>query len=207
MLGDYLPPDPRADNPLNSQYYERKINDFQQLLYDLDSAANSANDLILATENDLPQFADDLRAMLDSLDAKKWSFKTAAEALNGAVSVANSAGMTFNTVRLPATLGLGPIAGGIAIAGILATCATLATFGQWWLDDLSGRTHQNDYLNWVSNIKDDALRDEATRSVLAIENAKLKTDDSMGGNIATMVKWGAIAALAYFGLQAFQKVK
>ena len=204
MLGDYLPADPNAASPLNAAYYQNKINQFQQVLYDMDNAAQAATSIVMDYGDIDPAVTDQMIAALDDFNAKKGEFKTAAEALNGAVALANSMGLDFQAVNIPANLGVVPI---VAIAGLVAAAATLCTWGKLWIDHLDATAKLEQMQKYAAAIQDPTTRDALLTNLSTISASQSSIDNSLAGNAATMVKWVAIAALAYFGLQAFQKVK
>lgn len=204
MFGDYLPPDPNAASPLNSAYYQKKINDFQQVLYDMDNAAKAATVIVTDYGDIDPVVTESMIASLDEFDAKKTEFRTVAEALNGAVAMANAVGGSFYPVKVPESLGVVPLLG---IAAVIATAAVLCTWGQGWINHLDATAKLDQVKAYADSITDPVAHDALVTQLSTISASQTSIDNSLGGNIATMVKWVAIAAVAYFGFQAFQKVK
>lgn len=223
-MGNPIPDDPGGDDmpnpmsvqvpgvtppgPLSVDYYRAKLAEFQSMMVALDQTATAARNILpLAQEaasvnDDLARLQDDILASLAEFDAKKGSFKTAAEALNFAINGVNVFGANLPNLRVPSGLGVLPAAAAAAIAGGLAVAAALIVWGRAWIDGMNQRAK---IIAVSGAITDPAKRDAALAEALKIEAAAQSAQESPLSNIAGIVKWVGIAAVAYFALQAFQK--
>jgi len=101
--------------PLSVDYYRAKLAEFQSMMVALDQTATAARNILpLAQEaasvnDDLARLQDDILASLAEFDAKKGSFKTAAEALNFAINGVNVFGANLPNLRVPSGLGVLPL--------------------------------------------------------------------------------------------------
>ena len=205
MLGAVDPmgnPQPdMADLPAGSDpsYFQQKVLEFQNLMDDLDTAQLQVQ-ILLASGVDDPQ----LVKALDDFDAKKASFRTAAEGLNFAVNGLNKFGMNIPNVTVPATLQAVPIAAIAAVSAAIAIVAGLITWGRDWIAGVNQRAATAAAL---ANIQDPAKRDQAAAAVAQLAATNQAAQGSPLASVANIVKWVAIAAVAYFAFQAYAKVK
>lgn len=178
-------------------YFTRKINEFQGMLYDLDT-----------TEANLRSFIQDyniedepLLQSLDELEGRKTIFRATAEALNLAVAGINAVGGSLPSVRMPGGLAAIPAAALIGAAAAVAGAAALIVWGREWIIGVNDRLKTTAVLQQIP----ESQRGQAAARVLEIEATRKRTEDSPLANIANIVKWAAIAAGLYFAFQAFNK--
>jgi hypothetical protein len=183
-------------------YFQTKVAEFQALMTDLDATASAIMDL-----RDLGIQDTELDAALGEFDAKKSSFRTAAEALNFAVNGLNKFGANLPTVAIPTGLGFlpaVPIAALAAVSGAIAVVATLIVWGKEWI---SGVNERAKVALALSNITDPQQRAQAAAAIAKIAATNVNAQSSPLSSIANIVKWVAIAAVAYFAYSAYQKTR
>lgn len=190
-------------SPVQLDYYRQKIVEFQSVLYQLDESARSAQGL-LDLQVDDPELNDNLSQWLANYDLKKGLFRTAAEGLNFAISGVNLIGANFPSVTVPRGLNAIPLVAAAGIAGALVVAAGLVVWGRDAIKILGQYVSRSQALN--------AIPEGAQRAAVAAELARLDTaageaDASPLGSIANIVKYVAIAAVIYFGLQTFKTMK
>lgn len=180
-------------------YFTRKINEFQALLFDLDT-----------TQANLRSFIQDyniddqvLLEQLDELDTRKTVFRTTAEALNLAVAGINAVGGSLPGVRIPGGLAAVPAAALVGAAAAVAAAAALIVWGREWIIGVNDRLKTREVLQQIP----ESQRGQAASRLLEIEATAKTAESSPLGNIANIVKWAAIAAGIYFAFQAFQKAR
>lgn len=178
-------------------YFTRKINEFQGMLYDLDT-----------TEANLRSFIQDyniedesLLQSLDELDDRKMIFRTTAEALNLAVAGINAVGGSLPSVRIPGGLAALPAAALAGAAAAVAGAAALIVWGREWIIGVNDRLKTEAILKQIPENQ----RGQAAARVLELEQTRKNAEESPLGNIANIVKWAAIAAGLYFAFQALSK--
>ena len=183
-------------------YFQTKVAEFQALMTDLDATASAIMDL-----RDLGIQDVELDAALGEFDAKKSSFRTAAEALNFAVNGLNKFGANLPSVAIPTGLGVlpaVPIAALAAVSGAIAVIATLIVWGKEWI---SGVNERAKVALALSNITDPQQRAQAAAAIAKIAATNINAQSSPLSSIANIVKWVAIAAVAYFAYSAYQKTR
>jgi hypothetical protein len=183
-------------------YFQSKVAEFQGLMTDLDATASAIMDL-----RELGIQDNELDAALGEFDAKKSSFRTAAEALNFAVNGLNKFGANLPTVAIPTGLGALPaipIAALAAVSGAIAVIATLIVWGKEWIAGVNERAK---VALALSNITDPQQRAQAAAAIAKIAATNTNAQSSPLSSIANIVKWVAIAAVAYFAYSAYQKAR
>lgn len=183
-------------------YFQQKVIEFQSLMNELDATASAVIELRDAGVQD-----EQLDAFLNQFDAKKASFRTAAEGLNFAVNGLNSLGTNLPTVSVPQGLGLlpaVPVAVLAAVSGAVAVVAALIVWGREWIAGVNERAK---LALALSNITDPQQRAAAAAAAAKIAATNVSAQASPLSSIANIVKWVAIAAVAYFAFSAYQKVK
>lgn len=191
-----------ASNAAQAQdvgYFTRKINEFQSLVFDLDT-----------TEANLRSFIQDynitdpvLLEQLDAFDLKKDVFRTTAEALNLAVAGINAIGGNLPSVRIPGGLAAVPVVALAGAAAAVAAAAALIVWGREWIIGVNDRLKTREVLQQIP----EAQRGQAAGDLLRIEATARNAEISPLGNLANIVKYLAIAAGVYFAFQAFQKAR
>ena len=180
-------------------YFTRKIQEFQGMLYDLDTTEANLRSFI----QDYNIEDDELLARLDELDTRKTVFRATAEALNLAVAGINAVGGSLPRVRVPAGLGAIPAAALVGAAAAVAGAAALIVWGREWIMGVNDRLKTEAILKQIP----EAQRGQAATDILKIEATAKAAETSPLGNIANIVKWAAIAVGVYFAFQAFQKAR
>jgi hypothetical protein len=192
-----------AATPLQLDYYRQKINEFQSVLVQMDSAAEGAQGLIDIGVSDV-SLLEDLNALLAEYDLKKGFFRTAAEGLNFAISGVNLVGADFPSIKIPQGLNAIPLVAAAGIAAALAVAAGLIVWGRDWIKAVDERARRSQILE---ALPDGPQRVQAAQAMMLIDGAVREADASPLGSIANIVKWVAIAGLVYFGLQTFKELK
>jgi hypothetical protein len=190
-------------SPVQLDYYRQKIVEFQNVLIQLDMAADGAQGLIDLQIDD-PELNDDLNSLLAEYDLKKGFFRTTAEGLNFAISGVNLIGANFPSVNVPRGLNAIPLVAAAGVAGALAVAAGLVVWGRDWIKAVNERAARSQILQ---AIPEGAQRAAAAQELLKIDGAVKEADASPLGSIASIVKWVAIAGLVYFGMQSFKSMK
>ena len=189
--------------PLQLDYYRQKIVEFQNVLVQMDSAAEGAQGLIDLGLDDL-ELLNDLNGLLADYDLKKGFFRTAAEGLNFAISGVNMIGGNFPSVRIPAGLNAVPVIAAAGVAAALAVAAGLIVWGRDWIRSVDERARRSQILQ---ALPEGPQRAQAAREMQKIDGAVREAEQSPLASIATIVKWVAIAGLVYFGMQSFKSLK
>jgi len=189
--------------PLQLSYYRQKIDEFQNVLVQMDSAAEGAQGLIDIGVNDV-SLLEDLNTLLAEYDLKKGFFRTAAEGLNFAISGVNLVGADFPNIKIPRGMNAIPLVAAAGIAAALAVAAGLIVWGRDWIKSVDERARRSQIL---AALPEGPLRAQAAQAMAKIDGAVREADASPLGSIAQIVKWVAIAGLVYFGLQTFKQLK
>jgi hypothetical protein len=143
-------------------------------------------------------------AYLLDFDNKKGSFRTAAEALNFAINGINAVGADFPKLTVPQGLGVVPLVAAAGVAGALAVAAALIIWGRDWIAGVSARAKLGLQLD---AIKDPAQRARLAERLALLDQAQSVAEASPITSVASIVKWVAIAAVAYFAIQSYQALR
>jgi len=189
-------------SPVQLDYYRQKVIEFQNVLVQMDSAAEGAGDLIYIVDD--VSLLEDLNALLAEYDLKKGFFRTAAEALNLAISGVNLVGGNFPEVKIPRGLNAIPLVAAAGIAAALVVAAGLIVWGRDWIKAVDERARRSQIL---AALPEGPLRAQAAQAMAKIDGAVREADVNPLASIANIVKWVAIAGLVYFGLQTFKSLK
>ena len=189
-------------SPIQLDYYRQKIVEFQNVLVQMDSAAEGAGDLIYIVDD--VSLLEDLNGLLAEYDLKKGYFRTAAEALNLAISGVNLVGANFPAVKIPRGMNAIPLVAAAGIAAALAVAAGLIVWGRDWIKSVDERARRSQILQ---ALPEGPQRAQAARAMAKIDGAVREAEESPLGSIASIVKWVAVAAVIYFGLQTFKELK
>ena len=189
-------------SPIQLDYYRQKVIEFQNVLVQMDSAAEGAGDLIYIVDD--VSLLEDLNALLAEYDLKKGFFRTAAEALNLAISGVNLVGGNFPEVKIPRGLNAIPLVAAAGIAAALVVAAGLIVWGRDWIKAVDERARRSQIL---AALPEGPLRAQAAQAMAKIDGAVREADVNPLASIANIVKWVAIAGLVYFGLQTFKSLK
>lgn len=204
MLGDAGTPNTDAsyggetgESVFSLQYYRNKASEFQSIMDSLDTTARSIRTVLSAGVNE--DDADELQMWLNEFESKKFLFRSTAEAINAGSYVINAAGGRFPVMQVPQTLGIAPALPFVAIAA-LATAATLIVWGRDWMAGVNRRLHDQRMLDAIADPEQRAV---AAQAVLQANVAQEKANASTFSQVANVVKWGAIAALAWMGYRMY----
>ena len=189
-------------SPIQLDYYRQKIVEFQNVLVQMDSAAEGAGDLIYIVDD--VSLLEDLNALLAEYDIKKGYFRTAAEALNLAISGVNVIGGNFPAVKIPRGMNAIPLVAAAGIAAALAVAAGLIVWGRDWIKSVDERARRSQIL---AALPEGPQRADAARAMAKIDGAVREAEESPLASVANIVKWVAVAAVIYFGLQTFKELK
>lgn len=199
VVGDDGSVDPAASDtavvaPSEIGYLQRKVNEFQAVLYSVDETATALEQMLVMdiSEDDV----NEIQAQLSEYYTRRSAFKFAAESFNALASMINSVGGSMPSVNIPAGLGLAPLAIPLATAAAIAGAAILVSFGVGWV------TSSRDLASRIAmNISDPQKRDAALVKASEIAAA---SDATMGGGlgqVANIIKWLAIGGAAYIVYQ------
>lgn len=189
-------------SPIQLDYYRQKIVEFQNVLVQMDSAAEGAGDLIYIVDD--VALLEDLNGLLAEYDLKKGYFRTAAEALNLAISGVNLVGANFPAVKIPRGMNAIPLVAAAGIAAALVVAAGLIVWGRDWIKSVDERARRSQILQ---ALPEGPQRAEAARAMAKIDGAVREAEESPLASVANIVKWVAVAAVIYFGLQTFKELK
>lgn len=193
-----------AASPAQLDYYRAKVAEFQSMLIQLDSVSEIASGLLWSSQADDPEFSSDIEKLLNEFDAKKATFRTVAEALNFGIEGVNRLGVDFSKVVIPSGLGVVPLAAAAGIAGALALAASLIVWGREWIAGVNERAKRAQLLDVITDPQEKA---RVAADLARLDQAQSAADSSPLGSIATMIKWGAIAAMAWFAYSAYSKAR
>lgn len=187
-----------AASALSTEYYRRKVVEFQTVLDALDQGANAAR-AALAT-GALP-YEDEsaLFSLLDEFDARKFTLRATAEAINAGAAAWNALGGRMPSLSIPSGLGALPVIP-LALIAAVATAATLIVWGRTWLQGVNQRLQ---LAATLAAIEDPEQRAEVAAAAASAASAAQLAEASPISSIASIAKWAAIAALAFIGFKAF----
>jgi hypothetical protein len=185
---------------LSPDYYKQKVVEFQQLLNNLALAREATIEIV---RNGPVELHEELNALLQELDSKIGRYRTVAELLNLGINGINKAGANFPTLTIPNGLGVGPlvIAGGFAV--LVATAAAMTIWGYTWIQNAQALARQAQLYGYLTPEQ----RATVASKALELDQLAAASESSPLTSTANIVKWAAIAAVAYFAYQAFQKTR
>lgn len=190
-----------GDSIFSMQKYRNQAREFQAVMDAMDTTARSMRGLL-----QFPLALEDEQSIQDSLrefESRKLMFRAAAETLNAVSYGINAAGGRFPVLQVPQGLqglGLAPVIPIAAIAA-LATAATLISWGKDWMAGVNRRLHDE---RMLALIDDPEQRAQAASLIMQANAAKDVAEGSTLSQVASIAKWGVIAALAYFGWRAWE---
>lgn len=181
-------------------YVRDRIREFQSTLNALDSGYRAATNALALPA--LPiESRDELAALADEFQSKRWSLKATAEALNMGAAAINAAGGRLPQLSIPGTLGLLPAALPFAAVAAVGTAATLMVWGREWLRGVNDRLKTAQLIAAQTSPESAA---EIARSIAESDAAVNAAENSGFGAVANLVKWGAIAVGAFMLYRAVQ---
>ena len=181
-------------------YYRQKVVEFQQMLYALQGAQEAVLGLI---DYGPQEMRPELSQLLDELDLKIGRFKMTAEALNLGINGINRVGGTFPTLKIPAGLGVAPAVIAAGIGATVAVAAGLIAWGSGWIKAVIDVVKRAQVMGYMTPEQ----RAELASELAKLDQAQSASELSPLTSIATIVKWAAIAAVVYYGYQAYQKTR
>lgn len=187
-----------GDSAWTLQYYRNKASEFQAVLNAVDQSAQVLRESIDVFADD-PQAVAELQTLLGDFESKRWQFRATAEAINAGAAVINAAGGRFPQLSIPSGLGLIPAIPAATIAAV-GVAAALIVWGLGFSRSVAATI--NRYVT-LSQIADPAKRAEAAQLALRADQAIAASEVSPITSIAGIVKWGAIAAVAFLAWKQF----
>ena len=183
-------------------YYQKKVQEFQQAVNAIDTSAYGLKmllDLDISDDQRLP-----ILQQLGELEQKKSQIRTAAETVNGASTLANQLGISLPQVNVQ-TLGALPLVP-LAIAGTIAAAIyAMASLVAWITDWINRSNVVAQTIAAAADLPPDQKAQVLT-AIQATETAKAQATTGLG-SVATIVKYVAFAAVAFFAYQAFVKTQ
>lgn len=186
--------------PTDLNYYQKKVQEFQQAVNAVDTAAYGLRmllDLDISDDDRLP-----VLQMLGELEQKKSQIRTAAETVNAASSLANQFGISLPKVNVQ-TLGALPLVP-LAVAGTIAAALyAIASLVSWITDWINRSSVVAQTIAAAADLPP-AQKAQVLSAIQATETAKAQATTGLG-SVANIVKYVAFAAVAFFAYQAFVK--
>lgn len=180
--------------------YQRQVQEFQQSVLALDTAAYGLRmllDLDLTDDQRIP-----ILEQLGALEQKKGQIRTAAETVNGASYLANQLGITLPRVNVQ-TLGALPLVPLAVAAGIATAAGLIFNLIGWIRDWVNNAAVLTKTIEAAADLPPDQ-KARVLEAVASTETAKAQTQSGLS-SISNIVKYIAFAAAAYFAYQAFVK--
>lgn len=190
-----------GDSAFSVQYYRNKAREFQESLNRVDATARAAQMLIDANIDST--LSAELIDSLQEFDSKKLLFRGTAEAINAGAALLNSMGGRFPQLSIPSGLGLVPLVIPGATIAAIGIAAGLIVWGSQWVAGVVQRMETAQLLG----VGTPAQQAELARQMAIARNAQIANSESPLQSISGVVKWGAIAFLAYMAFQAFSRSK
>lgn len=188
--------------PTDLNYYQKKVQEFQQAVNAVDTAAYGLRmllDLDISDDDRLP-----VLQMLGELEQKKSQIRTAAETVNAASSLANQFGISLPRVNVQ-TLGALPLVP-LAVAGTIAAALYAIASLVSWITDWVNRSSVVAQTIAAAADLPPAQKAQVLTAIQATETAKAQATTGLG-SVANIVKYVAFAAVAFFAYQAFVKTQ
>jgi len=180
-------------------YYRQKVAEFQQMLNALQGAREGAIGLV---DYGPVELRPELTQLLDELDLKIGTFKNVAKALNVGIEGINMVGGNFPKVNYSG-LGIAPAAVAAGIGGVIVIAAGLVAWGSGWIQAVIDVVKRAQLMGYLTPEQRATLAPELAK----LDQAQSASQSSPLTSVATIVKWAAIGAVAYFAYQAYQKAR
>ena len=184
--------------PADVGYLQTKVNEFQSVLYMVDSTAVMLANLMLSPDLTEDQIMT-LQSQIDEYDNRKSAFKFAAESFNAVASMVNSVGGSLGNINIPSGLGIvfAPLLIPFAWAAAIAGAAILVSWAMNW-----NQNSANIAAQIAATITDPVARDAA----LTLASQAASSSAASGGTLGSMadiIKYAAIAGALYIGYKMF----
>jgi hypothetical protein len=188
---------PTPKTVFSVNYYREKVAEFQQMLNALQGAREAAIGLV---DYGPAEVKPELAQLLDELDLKIGTFKNVAKALNVGIEGINMVGGNFPKLNYSG-LGIAPAAVAAGIGGVVAIAAGLIAWGSGWIKAVIDVVKRAQVMGYLTPEQ----RAELAPELAKLDQAQSASESSAFASTATIVKWVAIGAVAYFAYQAYQK--
>ena len=183
---------------LSPSYYKQKVVEFQQLLNNLALAREATIEIV---NNGPVELHEELNALLQELDSKIGRYRTVAELLNLGINGLNEVGANFPKLKIPNGLGVAPIVIASGFAVLVGTAAAMTIWGYTWIQNAQALARQAQLYGYLTPEQ----RATVASKALELDQLAAASESSPLASTANIVKWVAIAAVAYFAFQAYQK--
>lgn len=193
-------PDSASQSLLSADYARDKIREFQVTMNALDSGYREVLTLLETPYIDGETWAE-LDRIAGEYESKRGVIKATAEAINLGAGAWNAAGGRMPVLSIPGTLGVLPFIPPAAFVGGIAAIGALVLWASGWLDTAARIVERYAMIAAADSPEQKA---EIVASWQRIESAKREAESSPLTQVASVVKWGGIAALAFFGYRAWQ---
>lgn len=187
-----------GDSVFGMQYYRNKAAEFQSVMVAVDQSAQAARDAIDAN-SDNEAMVIELQSALSDFDAKRWTFRATAEAINAGAWAVNAAGGRFPVLSIPNGLGAFPVFPAAAVAAV-GVAATLIVWGLSFTKQIAAILARHVTLSAIS---DPAKRDEVAAILVRADQAAQAAEAPTLSSVAGIVKWVAIGAIAFLAWKQF----
>lgn len=184
-------------SPTTIAYYREKASQFQNLLWQLDRSASTVRNLLDTGNLDAVAYAN-LTEKLNEYESRKTLLRTTANAINAAIEAANFFGAQIAPIEKPGGLGFLPVP--VAAAAAFAAIAGITVWGVRWIE--GAKVVVSDYMRTRELSPEQRLTLEEKR--LELQKASEAANASPLSQVATVVKWVAIGAAAYFAWRAYK---
>lgn len=187
-----------GSSALSLQYYRDKAREFQSIMNGIDQVARAAEEALELGIDEDTRAA--LLADLADFDARKWTFRATAEAINAGAALINALGGRFPRLSTPAGLAALPaIVVTPAMIAAIGTAAALITWGLSWIAGVNERLRQAQLLTLAPA----EVKAELSRILGRAEAAQVAAAETPLASIAGVVKWGAIGLAAWLAWRAW----
>lgn len=198
-IGDIGPLTDSSASVFSLQYYKNKVLNYQAVLNALDAAVNSAWDLVANGADDL--ITQEIYNWLGEVDAKKSEIKLTSATINAGSNALSYAGVEFPGVNIPGGLAGLPFLSLPVIAAI-GTAYVLSQWGVAAIDSYKQIAIRN---NEIARVSGTPEQQNAALVAMAAADSAANAAKNPLGDTAKIVQYAAIALIAYFAFQTFNK--